>query len=109
MKTTVTAQDFRDAFRDMDRNYFSCEALNLLFGYFEQFEEDSGEEMELDVISICCDFSEETPEDIAQSYNIKAEDGDLLSLCEQVLGYLEENTILVGETSSGTIVYCSGF
>ena len=59
MKTTVNSSDFVDAFRTHNRgDQFSYEGLKALFERLEQYEEDTGEEMELDVIAICCDFSE---------------------------------------------------
>lgn len=59
MKRTVNVYDFRQAFKDSGRNdNFTYEGLGALFEYFEGLEEDTGEEMELDVIGICCDFSE---------------------------------------------------
>lgn len=59
MKTTITEIDFHQAFFDMNRsNNFSYEARKALFDFFEELEEDSGQEIELDVISICCDFAE---------------------------------------------------
>ena len=59
MKTTVNSSDFVDAFSTHNRlDQFSYEGLKALFEHFEQYEEDTGEEMELDVIAICCDFSE---------------------------------------------------
>ena len=64
MKTTVSVYDFRDAFRSIRPDNFSYEGQGLLFDYFEQFEEDTGQEMELDVIAICCDFSESSIEQI---------------------------------------------
>ena len=39
-------------------NNFSWEGLALLFEYLESIEEDTGEEMELDVIALCCDYTE---------------------------------------------------
>ena len=59
MKTTVSKSDFRDAFRDYNREEnFTYEGLGALYDYLTELEEDTGEEMELDVIAICCDFSE---------------------------------------------------
>ena len=59
MKTTVNEYAFRRAFETMDRsNNFSYAGLGALFDYFEQYEEDTGKEIELDVIAICCEFSE---------------------------------------------------
>ena len=59
MKQTVNSSDFVDAFRAHNRqDQFSYSGLHALFEYLEQIEEDTGEEMELDVIALCCDFSE---------------------------------------------------
>lgn len=59
MKTTLTVSDFRDAFRLYDRiDQFSYSGLGALFGYLVELEADTGEEMELNVIALCCDYSE---------------------------------------------------
>ena len=59
MKRNVTEHDFTEAFRDYGRqDNFSYEGLKALYEWFEEYEEDAGEEIELDVIGICCDFSE---------------------------------------------------
>ena len=59
MKQTVNFGDFSDAFRDMDRmENFSPEGLQALFDYIEGYEEDTGVEIELDVIALCCEYEE---------------------------------------------------
>ena len=59
MKRNVTEHDFTEAFRDYGRNdEFSYEGLKALYEWFEEYEEGTGEEIELDVVGICCDFSE---------------------------------------------------
>lgn len=60
MKTSVSIYDFRDRFLSNDtyKNNFSYEGLNALFDYLEQLEEDMGEEMEFDMVAICCDYTE---------------------------------------------------
>ena len=60
MKETVTVYRFRDAFKQSDtyKNNFSYEGLHALFEYIEQVEDDIGEEIELDVVGICCDYTE---------------------------------------------------
>ena len=60
MKETVTVYRFRDAFMQSDtyKNNFSYEGLHALFDYIEQVEDDIGEEFELDVVGICCDYTE---------------------------------------------------
>ena len=60
MKEYVNEHTFRDRFMRSDnyKNNFSYEGLHALFEYFEQFEDDIGEEIELDVVAICCDYTE---------------------------------------------------
>jgi hypothetical protein len=59
MHVTINRFDFIKAFEDYGREtQFSREALFALFDYFEEFEQDIGEDIELDVIGICCDYTE---------------------------------------------------
>jgi len=103
MKSTVSLSDFRDAFRDMDRKEnFSYEGLELLYDMFEELDDN----MELDVIAICCDFNEDDWESIANNYSIDLEDcEEEADKIEAVRDYLNENTCLVGEVGVGNFVY----
>lgn len=104
MKTTISKYDFERAFVDADRkDNFSYEALDLLFSYFEEYEESTGEEIELDVIAICCDFNESDADDIIADYRIDVEGLDDEEKIEAVREYLQDNTMLVGETASGFV------
>ena len=59
MKTTVSNSDFHDRFRTMGReNQFTYEAKNALFDYLKRYEEDCEQEVELDVIALCCEYDE---------------------------------------------------
>ena len=60
MKTTINQSDFVSAFKGNSerKNQFSYGALCALFDYYEQIEQDTGEEMEMDVVAICCDWAE---------------------------------------------------
>lgn len=101
-QTIDTASQFRDQFHRYGRaDQFSYEALGLLFNYLD----DCGSDVELDVISICCEFSEDTPESIADNYSIDTEGLDEGEIKDVVLSYLEDNTSIVGVTSSGNFVY----
>lgn len=100
MKITVTLSDFRDAFRACDRqDQFSYEALDLLFDYFEELEDSTGQEIELDPIAICCDYSEDSPSDIARNYDDAPSDAD------DVADWLADRTSVIGTTKAGDIVY----
>ena len=104
MKTTVSNHDFVEAFRAYDRlDNFSFEALDLLFSYFEEYEESTGEEIELDVIAICCDFIEADTDDIIAEYRLDVEGLDDDEKLEAVRDYLNDNTTLIGETASGFV------
>ena len=113
MKTTVTRYDFERAFADANRKEnFSYEGLSVLFDYLEDYEEQTGEELELDVVALCCDYSEDTAEEIARNYSIDLsdldpEDDDYEEQCtEAVRDYLNDNTTIVGETSTGFVYAC---
>ena len=72
MKITVDIHMFRDEFRKYDRyDSFSYEGYAVLFDYLEELEESCGEEWELDVIAICCDWTEEPLQDILDNYNVE--------------------------------------
>jgi hypothetical protein len=107
VKTTVSKSDFRDAFNDFGRgDQFSHEGLGLLYDFMEEIEQDIGEEWELDVIALCCDFSEEPWESIADNYSIDTSDcEDENDAIQEVEEYLLENTMLVGQTNAGDFIY----
>tara|TARA_Y100000310_G_scaffold77157_1_gene73702 strand:- start:211 stop:537 length:327 start_codon:yes stop_codon:yes gene_type:complete len=59
MKTTVSQYDFTESFRRMGRSdSFSYDGLIALYVYLTGLEDDIGSEMELDVIALCCNYSE---------------------------------------------------
>lgn len=103
MIETVNISRFRAAFVECDRaTNFSYEGLSILFEYLDELDPD----MELDVIGICCDFNEDTIEDIAEQNSIDIEGLDEDEAATKVRDFLIYNTILVGETET-TFVYAS--
>ena len=60
MKQTITLEMFKEEFKAIRPNQFSSEALELIYDFFEEVDPD----FELDVIAICCDFTEEPACDI---------------------------------------------
>ena len=82
MKKTMNSQDFTDAFKNMGReNQFSFSGLRALFDYIEEFEQETDEEYELDVIALCCEFSEY--KDIAELKEEREDVKDLEDLEEK--------------------------
>lgn len=107
MKTNTTFSDFTKAFHDMNRqDNFSYDGLRTLYDFLIEMEEDTGEEMELDVIALCCDFNEDTLEDVIASYSIDVSDAeDEDEQADVVEEYLNGETLFIGKTVSGTFVY----
>ena len=104
MKTTVYLNEFRDYFNQVRPNNFSYEGLGILFEYLEQYEEDTGEELELDVIALCCDFSEEDFTDIAKSYDIELdEEANEEDQMQTVADYLTDEGVYIGQTGTSII------
>ena len=104
MKQTITLSMFRDAFQSVRPDNFSYEGLEVLFDWFIEMEESGEPEFELDVIGICCGFSEQTDNDIAVDYQIDVDDLDDDDRWETVIDYLNDNTIVCGQTDT-TIIY----
>ena len=106
MKTTISLHDFREAFKQVRPDQFSYEALGLIFSYLEEYEMETGEEFELDVIAICCDFAESNKEEIMRSYDFQdsPEESDLMNRI-YFKDWLRDETLLLGETEDGNFVY----
>ena len=81
MIDTVTQTEFVDRFVKIDReNNFSYWGRIALFEYFEQLEEDLGEQIEFDPIAICCEYTEyESLDELNQVYGRVFEDLDEVS------------------------------
>jgi hypothetical protein len=109
MIQTVNNSDFHNAFNSMDRgNQFSYEALNLIYEYFESMESDTGEPVELDVIAICCEYSEMHYADIIGNYDTDITDSEANTEDEQIAyikDWLSDNTMLIGESTDGVFVF----
>lgn len=93
MKTTVNESDFRTAFYNIRKENFTYEGLGILFESLEQYEEETGEEIELDVIALCCEYSEDDLEEVLKNYELDS------------LDELNDKTLVLGVTSANTVVY----
>ena len=102
MKTTLSVYDFRDAFHRCGRgNQFSYDALGIIYDWLEENDPDC----ELDVIGLCCDLAEDEPRGIAQDYSIDVSGMDDEETENEVLNYLYDQTTVLGQTKTGTIIY----
>ena len=87
MKSTVNIYDFRRGFEDSDRkDQFSYEGQEALFDYLEQFEDDTGQEVEFDVIGLCCEYTEyDNLKELQEAYSDEY----------KTLEYLEDTTQVI--------------
>ena len=106
MIKTLSIYDFRDAFKAAGRGeQFSYDGLEVIFDYIESYEQDAGEQIELDVIALCCEWAEDTVENIIRNYSIDCDDVDDDAIQNYVIEYLEDNTAHAMATAAGDIVY----
>ena len=111
--TIDTAYELQTEFNRYNRSEnFTPAGIRVLFDYLEEISEGSGEDIKLDIIGLCCDYSEDTFEDIAANYRIDLTncDGETIEDEEEikriVLDYLNENTSVCGVTDT-TVVYAA--
>lgn len=106
MKQSINFNDFIDAFKAHDRyDAYGYEALRVIYDYLEQYEEDTGEEIELDVIAICCDYDAQHYTDVASNYRIDVEGLDDDEAKQAVIDYIQYNSCYLGEATDGELVY----
>jgi hypothetical protein len=104
MKTTVNSSEFHNAFNTIRPENFSHEALSALFEHLEDLERDTGEEYELDVIELCCDFNEATYTEVADNYSIDLTEGETEDeKIALVVEFLENEGALVANLSDSML------
>jgi len=82
MIQTINEYQFTNAFHKMDRgNQFTHRGLLALFEYLEDYEDSTGEQIELDVIALCCEYNEY--EDLAEFQEDYSEDYESIEEIEQ--------------------------
>jgi len=101
MYQTITQWDFVRAFTEMNReSNFSEEGRVALFDFLEEVNSDS----ELDVIAICCDFTEYSNlNELKQEYSHLLE-GEDLEDDDEVLEFFRDETVVIELSNGGIII-----
>jgi hypothetical protein len=96
MKQSINVYQFERAFKNMDRgDQFSYDGLKALFGYLEEYEEDTGEDVELDVIALCCEYAEyDSLKEFQADYGDEYDDIDEIENHTQVIPVSSESFII---------------
>lgn len=105
MYQLINEYQFRDAFLQNDtyKNNFTYDGLTILFDWLEELAQDTGQETPFDMVSIACEFAEDTAENIQRYYGIEHDADDEGNLADAVRQYLEDNGAFVGETDDAII------
>lgn len=80
----LNAWDIKREFEEMNRDYFSIDAIQALMELTDD------EQVELDVIAICCEFTEYSEDDLLTDYGYLVEDENYQDEEEKLEGLLEE-------------------
>jgi len=68
--SNISFSEFCDSFSGSYEKNFSYEGKRALFDYLEDYEEQTGEEIELDAIALCCEYTEyKNLKELKRSYN----------------------------------------
>ena len=99
MKQSITRSGFAHLFEEYNRKEnFTYDGRLALFNYLEELEDDTGEQIECDIIGFCCDFSEyESALEAVKEYT--ADDLD----SEEAAAFLRDRTTLI-EFDGGIII-----
>ena len=92
MIQTINEYQFADAFKRIRPDNFSYSGLKALYDYLEDYEDDTGGQIELDVIAICCDYYEY--KDLEEFQGDYSEDYESIEDIEQ-----ETTVIMIDDTS----------
>jgi len=108
MKTTLSTSDIAHALKSDENAAWSWNGARALAEYLEQLEEDTGEEMELDVCAIRCDFSEY---DSLEAWAAEYSPADYVNFFtyedpeEAIRSFIQDHGTLI-EFDCGVIVSC---
>ena len=92
--SNVTSYNFHEAFNTMRPDQFSYEALEALYDYLEEMSYMNGAAYVLDVIALCCEWSEYSSlEELQGDYN------DIDSIED-----LDDKTMVLGLDGGGLVI-----
>ena len=104
MKTTLSTTQAADMLMEFEA-FGTCEdAYSLCYSmaeYLEEYEEDTGEELELYPVAIRCEYSVITLEEAVSEYQIPAH---LIEDDDYVLAWLEDHTTVIETDIDNTYI-----
>jgi hypothetical protein len=108
VKITVNKYEFRAEFERIRPDKFTYDGICALFEYLQKYEDSTGEELELDVIGLCCEFSEYgSAVEASTIYDDAPEVEDSLDEDEneeEMLSWLGKQTTVIKISGGGVII-----
>jgi len=109
MKLTLTFASFCDEWNGWTdrKDTFSYAGKRALFDYLEQYEQETGEDLELDIVSLCCDFTEyDSAMEAVEEYteNFKDDDKNEEENEADARKYLKDRTTVIDVDGGGVII-----
>jgi hypothetical protein len=79
MIQTINFNQFYDAFYNSSyKDNFSYDGLRALYDYLISYEEDTGTELEFDMVALCCDYTEyDDLFEVIEAYSLQLDLSDL--------------------------------
>ena len=98
IKKTFNENDFINEFKACNRqDNFSYEGLRVMFDALNELAQDCEMVIEMDVIALCCEYSELSVDDVIRDYQL---DDDV-----DVIDYLHEHTMVLGNYDIDGVEY----
>ncbi len=98
----LSFDDFVREFKEYGReDNFSRDGLEAIYNYVLEYAEETNTPYELDVIALCCEFTEYTLEEAISEFSDILEDGDTI---DEILEILSHYAPALRTSSSNTIV-----
>jgi hypothetical protein len=105
MKYTLNKNEFIEWMYQAPYNPFSYEALEILWDYFESFDNNNLRETEFDPVDFRGRFAENIFEDVLEFFDIDWHGLDDKVKKSLAIAMLKKETTVLGTTDIGTIVY----
>jgi hypothetical protein len=105
MKNTLSVYEIADALKRDEHAGWSYDGSKALAEYFDQLDQETGEDTELDIVAIRCDWSEyKTAKEAAIQYGWEPDsEYDEQDANEWALGWLQDHTQVI-EFEGGIII-----
>lgn len=99
MKRTLSTYEVAHALLDDDNAGWTYKGAFALAEILEQYEEDTGEELELDCVALRCEWNEDTAEDLLNNYG---QPGETL---EELIERVNDNGMLITVEDNDPVTY----